>query len=124
MHAVLPHTALQSAVSLSGLARRNIGFLQGEKPVLSEEGIRPAPMIALCPTKSRTFLPLTQDRSQPAPHEAVNVTERGPMGVLEVSKPAPEDRIELGDDTSQTTATRTARQLPDLVPKGLAAFRA
>ena len=46
------------------------------------------------------------------------------MGVLEVSKPAPQDRIELGDDTSQTTATRAARQLPDLVPKDLAAFRA
>jgi hypothetical protein len=84
------------------LARRNIGFLQGEKPVLSEEGIRPAPMIAFRPTKAWTFFPLTQERSQSTPHESVNITERGPMGMLEVSKPAPEDRIELGDDTASS----------------------
>ena len=81
-------------------------------------------MIESRPTKPWTFLPLAQDCSQPTPHETVNITERGPMGMLEVSKPASEDRVELCGDAFQTTATRTARQLPDLVPKGLAAFRA
>ena len=46
------------------------------------------------------------------------------MGVLEVSKPAPENWVEFCGDALQTTATRTACQLPDLIPKGLAAFRA
>jgi hypothetical protein len=32
VHAVLPHTALQSVVSSSGLARLDIGFMEGEKP--------------------------------------------------------------------------------------------
>ncbi len=92
--------------------------------MLSEEGIRPAPMIACRPTKSRTFLPLAQDRSQPSPHESVNITERGSMGVFEVTKPASKSRIEFCGDSFQTAATRTARQLPDLIPKSLSAFRA
>ena len=90
----------------------------------SEEGIWPAPMIARRPTKPRTFLPLTQECSQPTPHESVNIPERGPMGVLEVSKPTPENGIELCDDAFQTTATGAARQLPDLITKSHSAFRA
>ena len=124
MHAVLPHTALQSAVSLSGLAHRNMGFVQGEKPMLSEEGIRPAPVITRSPPKTGTFLPLTQDCPQAPPHETVNITERGSMGVFEVSKPAPENGRELCDDALQITASRSTCQLSDLIPKRLSAFRA
>ena len=42
VRADLPHTALQSVVSSSGLARQGMGFGQGEKSMPSEEGIRPA----------------------------------------------------------------------------------
>ena len=78
--------------------------------MLGEEGIGPAPVIAIRPTKSRTFFPLTQERSQPTPHESVNSTERGPMSVFEVSKPAPENGSELCDDTFQIAATHSAGQ--------------
>ena len=33
VHAVLPHTALQSVVSSSGLARLHTGFMKGEEPM-------------------------------------------------------------------------------------------
>jgi hypothetical protein len=46
------------------------------------------------------------------------------MGVLEVSKPAPEDGREFCNDVLQITASRSACQLPDLIPKRLSAFRA
>jgi hypothetical protein len=39
VRAVLPHTALQSVVSSSGLARQNVGITHGEKPLFSEESI-------------------------------------------------------------------------------------
>jgi hypothetical protein len=45
VRADLPHTALQSVVSSSGLTRQGEGFGQGEKPTLSEEGIRPTAMV-------------------------------------------------------------------------------
>ena len=41
MHAVLPHTALQSVVSSSGLARYYPGLMYGEKPSFREECILP-----------------------------------------------------------------------------------
>jgi hypothetical protein len=47
--AVLPHTALQSVVSLSALARRNIGFVNGEEPMFSEESIWPLPSVLQSP---------------------------------------------------------------------------
>jgi len=39
VHAVLPHTALQSVVSSLGLARQNVGFVHGKKSTFSEKGI-------------------------------------------------------------------------------------
>ena len=54
--AVLPHTALQSVVSSSGLARLHIGFMKGEKPLCREEGIRPALMVlAACVQSSDAY---------------------------------------------------------------------
>ena len=52
VRAVFPHTALQSVVSSSGLARQNMRSFHGEKPVLSEKGIGPAFMIDKIPTGS------------------------------------------------------------------------
>jgi len=39
VRAVLPHTALRSVVTSSGLTRHKPGFVHGEKPNLSEGGI-------------------------------------------------------------------------------------
>jgi len=44
--AVFPRRALQSVVSTSGLARQAMGLMHREQPKVSEEGIRPALMIA------------------------------------------------------------------------------
>ena len=71
--------------------------MQGEKPVLSEEGIRPAMVITTRSTEARTFFPLAQDRSQSPPNKTVNVSESRSMGLLEISEPALEDGIEFAD---------------------------
>ena len=53
VRAVLPHTALQSVVSSSGLARQNVGFMHGEKSPFSEESIWPLSMITI--SSARTW---------------------------------------------------------------------
>jgi len=58
------------------LARQNIGFVQGEKPVRSEEGIRPATVITVRATEAGSLLPLAQDRSQPPPNKSVHIAKR------------------------------------------------
>ena len=58
VRAVLPHTALQSVVSSSGLARLHTGFMKGEKPMRREERIWPALMILVASTIARAFLTL------------------------------------------------------------------
>ena len=58
VHAVLPHTALQSVVSSSGLARLHTGFMKGEKPMCREECIWPALMVLMRSTMARAFLTL------------------------------------------------------------------
>jgi len=63
VYAVLPHTTLQAVVTSLGLARQNLDFMQSEKPMLSEEGISPADMIAQCPAEA-DFVLLTQECSQ------------------------------------------------------------
>ena len=55
--AVFPHTALQSVVSSSGLARLHIGFMKGEKPLRREEGIRPVLMVLQRASKASTLMP-------------------------------------------------------------------
>ncbi len=52
VRAVLPHTALQLAISSSGLASQNMGFFHGEKPKFSEERIGPALMIIQTSSRS------------------------------------------------------------------------
>ena len=59
VRAVLPHTALQKVVSSSGLARTTVGFIQGEKPKVSEVGIRPLAVVRVATPKSRAFILLT-----------------------------------------------------------------
>ncbi len=98
--------------------------MQGEKPVLSEEGVRPAMVITARPTEARTFRPLAQDRSQAPPNKTVNVSESRSMGLLEITEPALEDGIEFADDGLQAIATGTTGLFADFVPQCHTAFRA
>ena len=63
VHAVLPHTALQSVVSSSGLARQNVGITHDEKPPFSEENIWPLPMITISFARTRPLFLLAQNSS-------------------------------------------------------------
>ena len=97
--------------------------MQGEKPVLSEVGVRPAMVITTRSTEARTFHPLAQDRSQSPPNKTVNVSESRSMGLLEISEPALEDGIEFADDGLQAIATGPTGLFADFVPQCHTAFR-
>ena len=62
VHAILPHTGLQSVVSSSGLARQHSGFCHREQPQCSEVGIWPAVVIGMTFPKSRALFLFAQDR--------------------------------------------------------------
>jgi len=64
VHAVLPHTALQSVVSSSGSARRHVGFVHGEKPTFSEESIRPSSVVGMGSSRTRMLSLLIQHRPE------------------------------------------------------------
>jgi len=64
VHAVLPHTALQSVVSSSGSARRHVGFVHGEKSTFSEKGIRPSSVVCMGSTRARMLSLLIQYRPE------------------------------------------------------------
>ena len=63
VRAVFPHTALQSVVSSSGLARQNVGITHGEKPPFSEESIWPLPMITISFARTWPLFLLAQNSS-------------------------------------------------------------
>jgi len=93
VRAVLPHTALQSVVSSSGLTRQYVSFAHGEKPTFSEKGIWPQPVIFTSFARTWPLLMFAQDGSQATANKTVKGTERIMMSVLEVSKPAFDGRI-------------------------------
>jgi hypothetical protein len=90
--AVFPHTALQSVVSSSGLARLHIGFMKGEKPLRREEGIRPALMVLQRASRASTLMPAPQDRPKSTMHKAVDGLKCRRPRVFEVAKPAAQTR--------------------------------
>src|SRR5439155_16819671 len=75
VRAVLPHTALQSVVASSRLARQGMGCVKGEQPLFGEEHIRPVVMIGERVAVPGSLALLAQQRAQPAPHEAVHDRE-------------------------------------------------
>src|SRR5215467_4090185 len=89
VRAVLPHTALQSLVSSSGVSRLLIGQAKGEEPVSCEESVGPALVVGVAPPNAGALFLLTQDRAQPAADKAVEDAEQSRCGVLEIAKPAP-----------------------------------
>src|SRR5207244_6296811 len=87
VRAVLPHTALQSVVSSSGLARQLPGCIHGEQSLGREEFIGPALMILSTKSHARSLLMLSQDRSQPSPYKAIHPLKGVRMSMLEIVKP-------------------------------------
>ena len=85
VRADLPHTALQSVASSSGLASQSVGRGHREEAQLSEEGVRPAAMVTQRAAGPRASLLLASQRAQPAPDERVHVAEDSRVGVLEVA---------------------------------------
>jgi hypothetical protein len=98
VQAVLPHTALQSVVSSSGLACPPIGFMESEKPLSSKESIRPALMSLQGTTQARTFNPLAQERPEASTDKPIDVAKRREPRMFDVAKPPPEERMEFGND--------------------------
>src|SRR5215475_4614590 len=102
VRAVLPHTALQSVVSSSGLARQLPGCMHGEQSLGREECIWPALMIISTTSHARPLLLLSQQRPQPSPYKAIHPLKGVRMSMLEIVKPTTKRRIQIGDDLRQT----------------------
>jgi hypothetical protein len=62
-------------VSSSGVSREGEGCVESEQPLVREEGIGPALMVASAPSRTWAFLLLAQDGAQPPSDEAVDVGE-------------------------------------------------
>jgi hypothetical protein len=125
VHAVLPHTALQSIVSSSGSARLRMGFHEGEKSQACEVGIRPLLMVSDVPPGPAPFLlVLAQDTSESTPYKAVHCFQLALVGVFKVVKPAPQYRIESFDNGFDSNPLASSGMRSYLVPHGLSAFLA
>jgi hypothetical protein len=91
--------------------------LQGEQPAIREEGIGPALMVAVAASDARALVLLAQDGAQAAADNAVEDAEQSWCGVLEIAKPAPQQRVEVVDDPLQTVAAAAARQASHFIPR-------
>ena len=98
VRAVLPHPALQSGVSSSGVFRLREGCVKGEQSLGREERVGPALMIGFASSDAGALFPLAQEGAQPSADKAVDDAEQGWRGMFEVAKPSPEHRVEVGDD--------------------------
>ena len=76
-----------------------------------EERVGPALMIGFAAADAGALVLLAQDSAQAAADKAVEDAEQGWRGVLEVTKPAPKDRVEVGDDPLQAVAPAAALTL-------------
>jgi len=103
VRAVLPHTALQSVVSSSGLAR-SPGCLHGEQSQVCEECIGPALVIDSAVARSRPLFMLSQHSPQPPSYESVYGRECTAVGMFKVLEPALEDWVEAFSDLAQALA--------------------
>jgi hypothetical protein len=122
VRAVLPHTALQSVVSSSGLARQLPGCMHGEQSLGREEFIGPALMIISTNSHARSLLMLSQHRPQPSPYKAVHPLKGVRMTMLEIVKPATKRRIQVGDDFRQTVSARALGPHPNAILQALVAL--
>ena len=86
--AVLPHTALQSVVSSSGLARSCPGCIHDEQSQVCEVRIWPASVIVIASSHSGALFLLAQYLPEPPSDKSVNRLKRGSPRVFEIAKPA------------------------------------
>ncbi len=122
MRAVLPHTALQSVVSSSGLARRLPGCSHGEQSLGREECIGPALMIVSTNSHARSLLLLPKNRPQASAYKPIHPLKGHRMSVLEIVKPTAKRRIQIGDDFRQTVPPRALGPHPNAISKCLEAL--
>ena len=109
VRAVFPHTALQSAVSSSGVSLGKPGRVKREQPGPREEGIVPAFVVVKAAAHAGPLLPLPQQRPQPTADKPVQFVEGVAVGVLEVRVPAAQHGVEVMGDLHQAPAPRPAR---------------
>ena len=82
-----------------------MGRYKREQPVLAEESIGPALMIAPAST-SPAALAFAEDAAYPHPNPAVQPRKRVLVTVLEILKPAPGRAIDVRDDVLQALTVR------------------
>ena len=92
-----------------------MGFIQGEKPKVSEVGIGPPPVVRVATPKSRAFGLLAQDSPKPSTDESIYRLERVSVGVFEIREPASEHRIEVFDDVLQAISPSPPGPLPNTI---------
>src|SRR5436309_13545328 len=88
---------------LTMIAFPSIKVRQRVQPLLDQERIRPALMVAPTPSPGLP-LALAQDTPQPHPHPGVQRSEGAAMTMFEILKPAPQRAIDVLDDHPQTMA--------------------
>src|SRR6266511_367514 len=122
VRAVLPHTALQSVVSSSGLARQLPGCSRSEQSLGREEFIGPALMILSTNSDARSLLLLSKHRPQSSAYKAIHPLKRVRMSMLEIVKPTTKHRIQIGDDPCQTVPARALGPHPNAILHRLVAL--
>jgi len=86
-----------------------------EQPGIREEGVGPAHSIGAAAAEAGTLLLFSQESAEPPSDRTVEPFEDRVVGVLEVIEPAPEHRIEIGDDPLKAVAPGSLRLLPDFI---------
>src|SRR5688572_10651440 len=86
-----------------GLTDQNMGLHQRVQPQFGKESVGPALMVSR-PATPPSAVTLTQNASQAHSYPSVHRAERGFQAVLEITKPAPQRAIDVGDDARQARA--------------------
>src|SRR5215469_5906767 len=89
-----------------------------------EESIGPALVVGLAPPNAGALFLLAQDGAQPAAGKTVEDAEQSRCGVLEIAKPAPQQRVEITDDPLEAVASAAAGHASHFVLERLEALRA
>src|SRR5690606_38477804 len=88
-----------------------------------EVGYGPALMIS-APSTSSQLHATTEDAAQAPANPAVDVSECGPVTVLEVVEPSSKDRVQQIDDLREAPPVVAARVLAELLPQAYHALLA
>jgi hypothetical protein len=94
-----------------------MGRAKGEQSASREESIGPALMVAMAASGAGALVLLAQDGAQAAADKAIEDAEQGWRSVLEIAKPAPQQRVEVIDDPLQAVAAAAARQASHFIPR-------